>query len=307
MLRAMKKATETSYIERIGRVLEQIAGHLDAPLPLAVLAETASLSPFHFHRVYRAIAGETVQETLRRVRMMRAGYQLRLDQRSVTDIALDAGYESSEGFARAFRQSFGIAPSLYRRTMAPPPYGPTNINIHYRPDNGAIRLIANRKEHGMQVDIKTIEPLPIIAWRRRGPYHEVGRAFSALHDWIGRNELYPFVIGSYGLSYDDPGSVQEADLRYDACVALTDANAVPLKDLPEEARLDHLPSGRYACGLLEGSYTGMQDMFHRLFGLWLPESGEELDERACIEWYLNEPMQVSEHELRTLICIPLKG
>ena len=39
----------------------------------------------------------------------------------------------------------------------------------------------------------------------------------------------------------------------------------------------------------------------------LPESGESLDERPCLEWYLNDPSQVPEAELRTLICIPLKG
>jgi AraC family transcriptional regulator len=307
MLFVMRKQTQASYVERIGRVLKQVADNVDAPLPLAALADTAALSPFHFHRVYRGIAGETVQETLRRVRMMRAGHELRSGGKSVTEIALDAGYESPEGFSRAFRQSFDLSPSQYRKSRAATPFRPTNINIHYRPETGEIRLIADRKEHGMQVEIKTVESHPMIALRHLGPYHEVGRAFSALKGWLGKQGLDDFVTGSYGLSYDDPGSVPAAELRYDACATLRDGAKLPPGGLPEGMRLDTLPGGRFACALLEGSYTGMQDTFHRLFGLWLPESGEELDGRACMEWYLNDPMEVAEADLRTLICIPLKG
>ncbi|UUX50606.1 AraC family transcriptional regulator [Nisaea acidiphila] len=303
----MRKQTQASYVERIGRVLKQVADNVDAPLPLAALAETAALSPFHFHRVYRGIAGETVQETLRRVRMMRAGYALRSGGRSVTEIALEAGYESPEGFARAFKQGFELSPSQYRKSRAATPFRPTNINIHFRPETGEIRLIADRKEHGMKVEIKEVEAQPMLALRHLGPYHEVGRAFSELKGWLGKQGLDDMVIGSYGISYDDPESVAAADLRYDACAALRAGAELPEGSLPDGMRFDTLSSGRYACALLEGSYTGMQDTFHRLFGHWLPESGEEPDARPCMEWYLNDPMEVSEHELRTLICIPVKG
>lgn len=159
----------------------------------------------------------------------------------------------------------------------------------------------------MQVEIKTVEAQPMLARRHLGPYHEAGRAFSALSRWLEKQGLLDAVIGSYGLSYDDPESVPAAELRYDACATLRAGTDVRPDSLPEGFRLDNLPAGRYACALLEGSYTGMEDSFQRLFGLWLPESGEELDERACMEWYLNDPMDVPESELRTLICIPLKG
>ncbi|WP_420404551.1 AraC family transcriptional regulator [Nisaea sp.] len=302
----MRKQTKASYAERIGRVLKQVAENVDAPLPLAVLAETAALSPFHFHRVYRGIVGETVQETRRRVRMMRAGHALRSGDKSVTVIAFEAGYESPEGFARAFRQGFGQSPSAYRKANAATPFRPTNIKVHYRPETGKIRLIADRKEHGMQVEIRTIEAQPMVALRHLGPYHKVGRAFTALKGWLSEQGLEEAVTGSYGLSYDDPESVPAAELRYDACATLLAGAELP-QNLPDGMRLEALPAGRYACALLEGSYTGMQDTFQRLFGLWLPESGEELDERACMDWYLDDPMEVAEADLRTLVCIPLKG
>jgi AraC family transcriptional regulator len=303
----MRKQTEASYVERIGRVLDRIADHADTPLKLNELAETAAFSAFHFHRVFRALTGETVQEVVRRVRMSRAAHALRIERETVTEAAFAAGYGSTEGFARAFRQCFGLPPSIYQTATAPPPYRPLNTRIHYRPETGNIRLIADRKEHGMQVEIRDMKPDPIIAWRHVGPYYEVAASFGALSGWLGKHDLYPHVTGSFGLSYDDPGSVPEAELRYDACVSLREGAPVPAEALPENARVDRLPAGRYACTLLEGSYMGMEDCFHRLLGLWLPESGESLDERPCLEWYLNDPAEVAEAELRTLICIPLKG
>ncbi|WP_193170214.1 AraC family transcriptional regulator [Nisaea nitritireducens] len=303
----MKKKTETSYVERIGRVLDRIAKDADTPLQLGELADTAAFSAYHFHRVFRALTGETVQEVVRRVRMSRAAHALRIERATVTETALAAGYGSPEGFARAFRQCFGMSPSAYRTAKAPPPYRPLNTRVHYRPETGSIRLIVDRKEHGMQVEIKDVKPDPIIAWRHVGPYYEVGASFGALSDWLSKHGLHEHITGVFGLSYDDPGSVPEAELRYDACASIRPDTQIPTKSFPENVRVDALPAGRYACTLLEGSYMGMEDCFHRLLGLWLPESGESLDERPCLEWYLNDPSKVAEAELRTLICIPLKG
>lgn len=50
----------TDYRERLSRVQAYIHDHLDQPLDLARLAEVAHLSPYHWHRVYHALYGETI-------------------------------------------------------------------------------------------------------------------------------------------------------------------------------------------------------------------------------------------------------
>jgi AraC family transcriptional regulator len=57
---------------------------------------------------------------------------------------------------------------------------------------------------------------------------------------------------------------------------------------------------------LHGSYAGMQSAFRHLPGRCLPASGEEIDDRPCMEIYLNGPSQVPEADLRTELCIPLR-
>ena len=100
----MKTSTKDSYIERIDRVVGHLNKQLKATPSLQDLAHIAAISPFHFHRVYRAITGETPHGTVRRLRLARAAVMLRTSDKSVTDIAFDVGYESSQSFSKAFRE-----------------------------------------------------------------------------------------------------------------------------------------------------------------------------------------------------------
>lgn len=98
---------------------------------LAAMAAGAHASPFHFSRLLHRCAGEPPVTMRRRVMLERAAWQLRHGG-SVTDAAFAAGYESVEGFARAFARAYGRPPS------APAPAGtsvwlPAPNGIHYHP------------------------------------------------------------------------------------------------------------------------------------------------------------------------------
>ena len=105
-----------------------------------------------------------------------------------------------------------------------------------------------------------------------------------------------------GLSYDDPGAVAEDALRYDACLALTEPVALPVG-----FRLETVRGGRYAVHALRGPYNGIHDAFRRLFGKWLPISGEEIDDRPCLELHMSHPTEVPESERLTKVCVPLRN
>ena len=103
---------------RLARVLRLISDHIDEPLSLERLAAEAALSTFHFHRVWRAVTGEPIMNTVRRVRLERAAHLLATTPTSVTQIALATGFESSQSFARAFRHVMGRTPSDVRAAGA---------------------------------------------------------------------------------------------------------------------------------------------------------------------------------------------
>ncbi|MGA8845707.1 MAG: helix-turn-helix transcriptional regulator [Nocardioides sp.] len=97
---------------------------------LAAMARGAHVSPFHFSRQLADAAGESPVTMRRRVMLERAAWQLRHGE-SVTDAAWAAGYESTDGFARAFGRAFGCAPS--RLPTSGHHWLPAPNGIHFHP------------------------------------------------------------------------------------------------------------------------------------------------------------------------------
>ena len=106
----MKPATLNQYGQRLEPVLRWLASHPDADPDLYRLAELACLSPYHFHRVYRAMMGETVNATVQRIRMHRAAVALGIPRLPC------ARWRSAPATSRTRRSTGHSArPSAYRR------------------------------------------------------------------------------------------------------------------------------------------------------------------------------------------------
>jgi len=275
---------------------------MNEPLRLGELASVAGFSPYHFHRLFHGMVGETIVDSVRRLRLTRAAWQLRSSPASVTEIALNASYETVEGFGRAFRQAYTMTPSKFRESISPPAFRPGNIRIDFRPESNTVRFINAIGDHGLLVNIETLPSQPAVLYRHVGPYENVHAGFVRLTNWVAEQDLFTADTKIMGLSYDDPEQVPPPDLRYDVCISTDEL----LSETPSDIRTEMLPGGRYAVYLHEGSYGGIPDAFQRLFGHWLPESCESLADRPCLEVHLNNSTDTPEAELRTKICIPLE-
>ncbi|MCP3782538.1 helix-turn-helix domain-containing protein [Micromonospora sp. A3M-1-15] len=117
------------------------------------LAARAHLSRFHFDRLVAAATGEPPGALRRRLLLERAAHRLITSDRTVLDIAVEAGYGSHEAFTRAFQRSYGIPPTAVRRR---PPLTfrelelPCPSGVHFQPPGG-LRLPAARQETPMNV------------------------------------------------------------------------------------------------------------------------------------------------------------
>ncbi len=110
--------TEAEYVAAISDVLAHVQAHLDDELTPHQLANVACFSEHHFHRIFRAVVGESVMDHVRRLRLERAAFQLKTSRMSVGSIALDAGYGAQEAFTRIFQAYFGVSPRIFRRAHA---------------------------------------------------------------------------------------------------------------------------------------------------------------------------------------------
>lgn len=114
---SVRLATSVERRRRIRRAVRHVDGLLQAQpgaeMKLAELADIACISLFHFIRLYQQAVGETPQATLRRLRLQTARRRLATDPAlSVTEVAFESGYDSSQAFTRAYRRQFGTVPSV---------------------------------------------------------------------------------------------------------------------------------------------------------------------------------------------------
>lgn len=109
-------SSRLEYEQRVNRVIDHVGDHLADDLSLERLARIAAFSPFHFHRVFRGVTGETLFGFIQRLRVERAATALRdHPDESVLAIALDHGFASAATFARAFKAYFGMSATAWRK------------------------------------------------------------------------------------------------------------------------------------------------------------------------------------------------
>ena len=104
------------YTRRIDRVIDYLRDHLDKPLKLEDLAKVACFSEYHFHRVFGAMTGETLNDFTNRLRLEKAARLLTKTRQSATEIGLECGFSSSATFSRSFNKAFNTSPTQYRRS-----------------------------------------------------------------------------------------------------------------------------------------------------------------------------------------------
>jgi AraC family transcriptional regulator len=102
------------YLERITRGVDYIEARLDQEIPLEDVARAAGISQWHFQRIFKALTGETLKAYIRARRLAGSLERLLTTKLRILDIALTAGFESQEAFARAFKHAFGLTPQKYR-------------------------------------------------------------------------------------------------------------------------------------------------------------------------------------------------
>jgi AraC family transcriptional regulator len=124
----MNKADGQGTRDRLSAL---VANSLDTQAKTQDLARQGYQSRTQFHRLFRTVVEETPAAMRRRLLLERAAYQLGHTGMSVTEVALDANYNSLEAFTRAFRRAFRTSPSIYRRMRDPHFHLPASNKIHF--------------------------------------------------------------------------------------------------------------------------------------------------------------------------------
>ncbi len=292
------------YERRINRVIDFVRRHLDEPLSLDRLARVAHFSPFHFHRLFQSLVGETVHGFVKRLRLERAVFHMTHGPtRSLTQVALECGFTSSSDFSRAFKEVFGFAPRQFTRERfrehrkncevdpVNPDYPvsmPWSYQTSLNPDRFRARLmdIPARRVALVRVIDSYNAPRLISGLERL-------LAWAVRHDLTGARLL--------GMSCDDPETTPRAKCQFDWCLELpTDFGSV--RGVDETL----LPAHRYAVVACRGDLAKEQRAWDWLFQSWLPTSGHQPSTDPAIESYRSRPEGTDWNRLDLDCCLPVK-
>lgn len=281
---------EEEYVKRTLKVLIYIEENLDEDLTLEGLAKIACYSPFHFHRIFQAIVGETVHGYVKRLRMQTAAGKLLYTEQPITAIALDASFETPSAFTRAFKQFMGSSPRDYR-----------SLNAAVNTMTQKIKELPMIKPDKIE---KSLPDLHLLFVRRYGNYTQSPwAAWQAMIGYINETHLDRSKMRYFGISHDDPQVTSEDKLRYDAAIFVPQGGAEK-----GEVGRQVLKGGKYAIFIHQGAYDGLEEAFNRIFLKWLPDSKETFDESRAVfcEYFNMEYVKTDPGKLITKLYIPLK-
>jgi AraC family transcriptional regulator len=114
---AKKLSTRVELYRRLLRGKDYLDSFFGGEVRLDRVASVACVSPYHFHRLFREVFGETPNQYLQRRRLANAQELLTSTERTVTDICLEVGFESMTSFSALFRRSYGCSPLQYRSSL----------------------------------------------------------------------------------------------------------------------------------------------------------------------------------------------
>jgi len=284
---------EQRYRESINRVIKGIIRHPGDAWTTERLAGLAGISPYHFHRVFRTLTGETMFAFLQRRRLLRAIELMQENAFSLTEIALECGFDSSSSLSRAFRKHLGCSPTEYRQQHPAPLLPPARLHA--------------LSSTPPAVAIQQTQPRQAVIVERKGMVEQdfnaaATEAFRVLIGELKRVAAWSAIRERIGICPDEASLVPDADARYQAGFVYEGA----LPPLSAEVRRVTIPGGRWAVSVHQGPYETCWQSWNRLYRHWLPASGYELRDAAPFEIYLNNLKQVPPAELQTQIWIPLR-
>jgi AraC family transcriptional regulator len=298
-------------LEKLQPVLKFAAEHPDGDVSLQALAREVGLSPFHLHRMFSAVAGETPKQYTLRLRLDRAAGRLLTSRNTALDIALECGFQSHEVFSRAFRRRFGINPAAYRKRGFVSPIDGSQALRHVEvvvQSGPCIGLYRHRdaglsgEEMEYSITKREIASQPVLAVRRRVKPDAMAAALSEMF-----GEIFVFAQGSGAAMAGQPLTrfVEWGPglITIDGCLPI----AAPFTgDVRGNVRADTLPGGPVATMIHTGPYDKLIGA-HAAMQQWIEAQGF-VAQGAPWEAYITDPAEYPDpNDWKTEIFWPLAG
>ena len=288
------------YLLSLERAIEYIELHLDEELYSEDIAREAGYSLWYLTRIFAAVIGEPMGSYIQKRRLSNACKKLLYSDKRIIDIAVDSGFGSSEAFSRAFKNSYGVSPSVYRKN---------NLDLYTGSKKMLDRKTLLHLAEGVTIKPRMIEMDEISVAGIRGETSVMHNVLPELwSDLVAMYERIPSQNGArrFGICETDR---MKTNRSKDGNVAFTEFVGVEVNGigcLPEGIYAKTISGGRYAVFTHNGTVATLLKTYDFIWGSWVLFTKEILDAREDFELYDERFLGVDNVASQIDIYIPVK-
>ncbi|MCG8577343.1 MAG: AraC family transcriptional regulator [Flavobacteriales bacterium] len=301
------KTNSKEYIKRIGEVIQFIHQNLHLELNLAIVAEKACYSPYHFHRIFSAITGESLNSYINRKRIEKsAALLMHHSQKTISDIVFECGFNSNSSYTKAFKKFYGMSPTEFRSQSSEySKIGKTvskDGQIQLSFDNYVCNInhLKNWMNMNANIEVKEMPQMKLAYVSHTGPFEQIGEAYGKLMQWAGPKGL----LNNPGFKcvtvhHDDPNITEISKVRQSACITLDEA-------IKAEGEIGYMTTEKVKCAVarFEIDFSEFEQSWQSVF-IWLNENGYQTANKDCYEIFHNDFNEHPQKKCILDICVPV--
>jgi len=294
---------------RIHNAIQFIEENTSTKLLLEDVAKKAFLSPYHFHRIFKSITGETFNNFITRKRIEKAAnFLLHKEDKSITEITYATGFTSISSFSRAFKKFYGISPKQFKEES------PSRFSKICKTEskNGKVateiqQYIYNMKnlvnyieEKATTLEVVKIDEIPVAYIPHIGPFDTVGKAFEKLLQWAYPRGLMNGKHRIMSIYHDSPKVTTSDKLKTSACISLENLSVDTSK-----INTRVISGGKYVSATFELGIHELKKTYEAIF-VWIFNKGFKVnDQLDPFDVYHNDFNQYPEKKCNLTIYIPV--
>ncbi|WP_299123932.1 AraC family transcriptional regulator [uncultured Tenacibaculum sp.] len=296
-------------ITRIGKAIDYVESNLDKKLVLERVAKEAHFSSFHFHRLFKIVTNETLNDFIVRKRIEKAAFfLLKQKEKSITEVSERVGFTSLSSFSRAFKNFYGMSPAEFKKESA----NKYSKICKTESKNGQIetrfeQYICNINENlnwlkmNAKTEVKVVPEMQLAYLSHKGGMDLIGSVYNRLIQWAAPKGL----MGQPNLRmvtiyHDSPKITSPDQVRQSACMVLdrkvTSGGEVNLKTLP---------ATKCVVSRVEVVGEQFQKAWESSF-VWMSEHGYRKGDQDPFEIYYNNAEEHPQKKWIVDLCIPVE-
>lgn len=284
------KEVQITYISSVNKALQFMDENLDTNLSLETVSKVACFSPFHFHRIFKAITNETLNSYINRKRIEKvASVLIHKPEVSITELSLLFGFNSNSSLTRAFKKYYSISPSEFRKQKSSRFSKISQIEskngqerVVFEEYICSINNLKNWIEMNAKIEIREIANLELAYVTSIGE-QGITTAYDTLVKWATPLELLKNPDTKMVTIYHDSFKTTNPEkVRLSACITLTE----PLKVSGNIGRTS-IEKGKFIVGSFVIGLNEFEKSWNSLF-VWMAENGYKKADRDPFEIYHND-------------------